>query len=115
MVVDEIKLANDYTLFLIALTVALNDIPKDGEELLERELYTLAWFDEMLPFYRIHYLKKIEIESDYSGKAGLTIEFNGSFTNKNVGCKETWEHRWCIYRYHGIAMNTVLDINNIVF
>ncbi|MBR6568670.1 MAG: hypothetical protein IKK60_08475 [Clostridia bacterium] len=86
------KIENGYhTEYLIVLTQKLSKKPKISKEILEAEVYTFAWFSELLPTNRVHIIDQIEITGNYNGRAGIYVSDNISYC-ENTGTDSTWSH-----------------------
>ncbi len=98
--------------YLIALSEEITKPPKTicADDVLQSPLYTLAWFsdvDLLLP-NRLHQIATIQLDADYSNRAGLLINDQG-VTIRNVGQSATWKHEFRSFALNNTAVKSILN------
>ena len=85
------------------------------EDVLRSPLYTLAWFSdtELLAPRRIHRIGKVNVIGDFSNRAGLLIDGQGSVRLKNVGQSATWKHAFSSFTLRDTVIGDVLSTRSV--
>ncbi len=80
--------------YLIAISDALDTIPKSIEQVLSAGLYTAAWFAEieLLSAKRMHTVGTINIKKNYTNQYGIQTETDKFYYCSNCGQRDTWVH-----------------------
>lgn len=98
--------------YLFAVSEKLTDETKESvQSVLNAPLYTLAWFSDVdLPSKRkLHYLGKVTVTGDFTNRAGLLAEENGSVYNNNAGQTKTLKHEYRSFALPGMTVKDVLN------
>lgn len=101
----------DYELYLIALSEAITVSNKiDAGNILNSKLYTLAWFsvDALLPLQRIHTVECINVDDNYIGYCGLSVDKHGTLSISNCGSLNTWNHQYYSLRLVGRTIESII-------
>lgn len=105
--------------YLIALSEPISDIPKNNSDVLEAELYTVAWFSEfdLISKRRMHIYDHILIEEDFNFRAGFANYTEKGITRKlqikNCGQPATWKHEFCLISFNQVNILDVTDPNRL--
>ena len=100
----------DYFLIAISEEIAKTTKTICVDDVLESELYTLAWFSDvdMLSPRRLHLLGTIPLAVDYTNREGLMNDNHGVLL-KNVGQKATWAHEFRSFALRNTFLKDVLS------
>lgn len=104
---------NNY--YLIAVSEALTHIPDTTQDVLNSQLYTVAWFSDidLLPLKRMHFIGSIKIEDDFNGRAGFKMDQSGNLQMYNCGQSCIWKHSNRNINLHNASMQDVLHKNSL--
>ncbi len=82
--------------YLIAISDALDAIPKSVEQVLSAGLYTAAWFAEieLLSAKRMHTVGTVNMKKDYTNHYGIRTETDEYYYCSNCGQRDTWAHSY---------------------
>ena len=101
--------------YLVAISERLETIPTQIDTVLKAQLYTVAWCScvELLSSKRMHVIACINIEEDFSNRAGLGKVFIDGELIKwecyNCGQSSTWKHCFRSLTLHDTFVFEVLD------
>lgn len=101
--------------YLIAISERLEVIPSQADGVLKAQLYTVAWFScvELLSNNRMHVIACIDIEGNFSNRAGLgKVYVDGELIKRecyNCGQSSTWRHCFRSLTLHNAFVFEVLD------
>lgn len=101
--------------YLIAISESLQNIPRNVNEIISSQLYTVAWFSDidLLPCKRMHKLSCIEINGNYNHRAGFAYDLDKIIIN-NCGQRDTWKHLFRSFSWNTI-MGSTFDSNKLPY
>ncbi len=97
---------------LVALSDALESVPKSVETVLNANVYTASWFGALLPPKRVHEIGMIDISGNYNGRAGMYHTDEVHFC-ENFGMDYQWDHERCALKCHDMKMRDLLNSENL--
>lgn len=98
-------ISNGHT--LVALSNRLKTEPKSPEDVLDAQVFTAAWFDELLPVSRVHEIGSVTVSGSYNGRAGMYHSDTVHFC-ENYGVDAHWNHEKRMLTFEGSLMRDLL-------
>ena len=107
-------IGTDCKYYLLALSEEIGNSNFNEIDILNSIVYSVAWFfdDNLLNKKRIHICSKLEIDSDYNGRAGmLYCEKKVEITN--IGEYKTWSHAHRNIKFNNTLMKDLLEAEKL--
>ena len=100
--------------YLIALSDKLQTEPKNSESILNASVFSLSWFQLLLPQKRMHVVGNVAITDCYNGHAGLYVnEMINLDYCENCGSNADWSHEIRRYPIPDKLIKDILTANSV--
>ena len=97
---------------LVALTDRLVSEPRTVNEVLDSGVYTVVWFDALLPSNRVHQLGTVDVSGSYNGRAGMYSTAILLYC-ENYGTGAHWAHAERTLLFDGMLIRDLLNPENV--